>query len=510
MPRHVALAAPLALVAGIAGAESVPRAKVEAALPQVAAMAEQVVAAGGVPGLAIGVVHEDEVVWLEGFGLRAAGEPEEVDADTVFQIASMSKPISATVVAGLVGKGLVDWGDRIADLDPAFALHDPYPTAEVTVRDLFNHRSGLPGSAGNDLEQIGYDRATVMERLRLVPPWVSFRGGYSYSNAGITAGALAAARPTGKDWETVAQETLFGPAGMTASSFRYADFAARENRAALHARFDGNWASRVTYDPTTQAPAGAASSSARDLTRWMRLELAEGRLDGADIIAAAALDQTHAPLTARGANPVTGAPSFYGLGWNVEYGRHGLSWGHAGAFSYGVRTVVTLLPESDLGIVVLANAFPTGVPEGLSDSFLDLVFDGAVAQDYLTAWTAGYESLFGPAIAEAKARYAARPDPATPALPPTAYAGRYGNAYVGAAQVEADAAGGLALILGPQGAKRYPLTHFDRDLFVYFPDEEMPDKPAAARFAVAADGRADAVTLEPLDANGLGTLARTD
>ncbi|PJN94805.1 serine hydrolase, partial [Amaricoccus sp. HAR-UPW-R2A-40] len=153
-------------------------------------MAEDLVASGEVPGLAIGVVHDDEAVWLAGFGLRKAGRSETVDADTVFQLASLSKPISATVVAALVGRDVLDWGDRIADLDPGFALHDPYPSAEVTVRDLFNHRSGLPGSAGDDLEQIGFDRATVMRRLRLVPPWASFRAGYSYSNAGLTAGAL--------------------------------------------------------------------------------------------------------------------------------------------------------------------------------------------------------------------------------------------------------------------------------------------------------------------------------
>lgn len=496
--------------AAAAAAGPVTRAQVEAALPRIEAMAREIVASGGAPGLAIGVVHDDAVLWMAGFGRRQAGAPETVDPDTVFQLASMSKPLSATVVAALVGQGLVDWDDRIADLDPDFALHDPYPTAEVTVRDFFTHRSGLPGGAGNDLEMIGYDRATVMRRLRLVPPWVSFRGGYAYSNAGVTEGALAAARPTGQNWESVAAEALFGPAGMAASSFRYADFVARENRAALHVRFDGAWEPRATRDPTPQAPAGGATSSVRDLTRWMRLELAEGRLDGVELIPAAALDPTHAPLTARGTNPVTGAPAFYGLGWSVEYGRHGLAWGHAGAFSQGARTVVTLLPESDLGIVVLANAFPTGAPEALSDSFFDLVFEGAPAQDYLSAWNAAYEGLFGPALAEAKATYASPPDPATPALPPDAYAGAYANAYVGAARVEAAGDGGLTLILGPEGAKRFALRHFDRDLFVYFPDAELPDMPSAAQFVVGPQGRALSLTLEPLDANGLGTLARTD
>lgn len=134
------------------------------------------------PGLAIAVVHDDEVIFLKGFGHREAGKPEAVDADTVFQIASLSKPVSATVVAALVSDGIVSWDSKIADLDPAFRLADPYPTSQLTVRDLFSHRSGLPGTAGDDLEDIGYDRAEILHRLRFVPPSSSFRAGYSYSN----------------------------------------------------------------------------------------------------------------------------------------------------------------------------------------------------------------------------------------------------------------------------------------------------------------------------------------
>jgi CubicO group peptidase (beta-lactamase class C family) len=176
-------------------AAPVARGQVEAAAAKIGTMAADLVAAGAVPGMAIVIVHADEIVYIEGFGVRKVGDPQAVDGDTVFQIASMSKPISATVVARLVGQGVVDWDARIADLDPGFRLHDPYPTAEVTVRDLFNHRSGLPGGAGDDLEDVGFDRAHVLRQLRLVAPSSSFRAGYAYSNAGITAGAVAAARP---------------------------------------------------------------------------------------------------------------------------------------------------------------------------------------------------------------------------------------------------------------------------------------------------------------------------
>ena len=321
-----------------ANAQTVTPEQVSAALPALDAMAQDVVSSGAVPGLAIAVVSHDKVVFLKGYGLREAGRPETVDADTVFQLASLSKPISSSVVAALVTAGVVRWDLRISDLDPGFRLFDAYPTEQVTVRDLFAHRSGLPGSAGDDLETIGFDRKTIAYRLRLVPPSSSFRAGYSYSNFGLTEGAVAAARPTGKDWETVAEDFLYRPLGMTMTSSRYSDFVARTDRAALHIKVNGAWAAKLQRDPDAQSPAGGVSSSVRDLAQWVRLELGDGMFDGTRLISSDAIGETHQPLVARGNNLVTGAASFYALGWNVEYGRHGLSWGHAGAFSLGART----------------------------------------------------------------------------------------------------------------------------------------------------------------------------
>jgi CubicO group peptidase (beta-lactamase class C family) len=508
--RHWALWAFIAVMVPApnpASADTITPDRIAAALSKLELLAERIVADGSVPGLAIAVVHDDEVIFLKGFGHREAGKPETVDADTVFQIASLSKPVSATVVAALVSDGVASWDSKIADLDPAFRLAEPYPTSEVTVRDLFAHRSGLPGTAGDDLEDIGYDRAEILRRLRFVSPSSSFRAGYSYSNFGLTEGAAAAAKPTGKPWEEVAEEKLYRPLGMTSTSSRHADFIKRANRAALHVRIDGAWTAKVQRDPDAQAPAGGVSSTARDLAQWMRLILGDGVYAGNTLIAADALDQTHVPLMARGRNPVSGGESFYGLGWNVEFGRHGLAWGHAGAFSVGARTLVTLFPREKLGIVIVANAFPTGVPEGLSDSFADLVFDGTVEKDWVKAWDDIYAGLFGPAVAAAKAAYAAPPSPATPAAPASAYKGRYSNDLVGDAVVSGEE-NALVLKVGPGGARSYPLQHFDRDLFLTFPDAETPDRPSAVRFVVGPNGKASGMTIEFLDDNNLGTLRR--
>src|SRR5262245_13320133 len=112
---------------------------VKAALPKLDQFAQQILKKTGVPGMAIAVVCKDQVVHLKGFGVRQAGMAERIDADTVFQLASVSKPLASTVLAALVGEGLIDWDDRVIDHDPGFRLSDPFATREVTLRDLLCH-----------------------------------------------------------------------------------------------------------------------------------------------------------------------------------------------------------------------------------------------------------------------------------------------------------------------------------------------------------------------------------
>jgi CubicO group peptidase (beta-lactamase class C family) len=504
---YAALAA--SLLSTSAAAQSATREKVLAALPGLKALAEQTVAKGEVPGLSIAVVHRDQVVYLAGFGVRQTGGADKVDADTVFQLASLSKPLAATVVAALVGDGPVSWDSRISDIDPGFALHDPYPTAEVTIRDLFAHRSGLSGSVGNDIEELGYTQGEILHRLRLAKPAYSFRGGYAYSNFGLTEGALAAARVSGKDWPEAAEERLYKPLGMVSTSARYRDFIARPNRAALHVRIDGQWAAFTRRNADAQSPAGGASSSARDLAQWLRLELARGKLGDRQIVDAAALAETHIPVSVSGVDRGTGEVRFYALGWGVAHRSHGVEWSHAGAFSAGARTVADLLPDEQLGIVVLSNAFPTGVPEGLVASFLDTVFDGKPERDWIAHWNEFYDTNLGTgALKRAIAPYANAPAIKGAALPLAAYAGTYANDYVGEARIE-DTGPELVLHLGPADRRR-SLRHFNRDTFLYAPFVETPGWLSSITFTIGPDGKASEITIDDLNADGLGTLARSE
>lgn len=485
--------------------------KVMAALPALKTMAQRIVDEDKVPGLSIAVVYRDEVVYLKGFGVREEGKDEAVNADTVFQLASLSKPLASTVVAAIVGEGAASWDSRIADIDPTFQLYEAYPTAQVTVRDLFAHRSGLPGDAGNELEPLGYDRDTILHRLRQVKPSSSFRSGYSYSNFGLTEAAVAAAKAAGMSWEDVSEAKLYKPLGMSSTSSRYEDFLTRSNRASLHALIDGKWQAAVKRDPDPQSPAGGVSSNARDLAQWMRLVLSNGKYDGKQLIDADAIVQTHLPQMLRGKSVSGGGGwswSFYGLGWIVEYGRYGELWYHAGAFIPGANTVASLIPAEQLGIAVLSNASPRGVPDGLAGTFFDLVLTGKPTRDWLAHWNNIYGQLSGPELEAAVKRYGTPPAAPLSALPLSAYAGTYANPYIGEAVV-AEKDGGLEIRLGPDGKAAFPLSHFDRDLFTYRPDATMPTMPSAMSFAIGPNQKATQVTIEALNELGLGVLTRT-
>ena len=504
--RRTFLAGTAALLVPLpALAQTATKEKVAAALPKLREFAQQITDKRLVPGLSVAVVYRDEIVLLDGFGVREIGKPAAVGADTVFQLASVSKPLSATVVAGLVSDGKVSWDSRIRDIDPGFTLQDELAAANVTIRDLFAHRSGLPGHVGDDIEELGFTQGEILQRLRLAKPAYSFRNGYSYSNFGLTEGAVAAARFSGRSWEETCEEKLYKPLGMNSTSSRYRDFMNQANRAALHVRVDGDWASFTRRNADAQAPAGGASSTARDMAQWLRLLLADGQYEGRQVIAKDALQQTHVPASVRGVDPKTGAAAFYALGWNVDYREHGVEWSHAGAFSAGARTLVHLIPGEQLGIVVLSNAFPTGVPEGIAKTFFDLVFVGSPTRDWVAyaneIFDAGYKEMMKPSLA-----YATLPASPAPALPVSAYLGDYRNDYVGDAKVT-ESGGSLYLHLGPAG-KRFLLAHFNRDVFVYTPMAEAPKARVGVSFLIGPHSKASEVTVEDLNEYGLGRLTR--
>jgi CubicO group peptidase (beta-lactamase class C family) len=505
--NHLLLFLLLSLLASLGLAQTAPAARVNAAVAQLDGLAQQTLEKTGIPGMAVAVVHQDKVVYLKGFGVREVGKPEGVNPDTVFQIASLSKPIASTLVAALVGDGVVGWDDRIADLDPGFQLSDPAATQQVTLRDLFSHRSGLPEFAGDLLEDMGYGRAEILRRLRLLP-LSSPRSRYAYTNFGLTEAAVAAAKKAGGAWEDLIAQRLYKPLGMASTSSRVADYRAAKNRALLHAKVGGKFVAKYQRNPDPESPAGGVSSTARDLAQWARLHLGGGKFGSKQLISAEALTETYRPhmVSSPTADPATGRSGFYGLGWDVDYdaaGRVVLS--HSGAFGLGAATNVRLIPAEGLGIVVLTNGAPVGAPEAVAVSFMELALGGKVSRDWVAAYGGAFEALTA-ALWPFAPRYAQPPAQPLAALPLSSYAGRYANAFYGELEV-ALRGGGLVALLGPNKTA-YPLRHWSRDLFTISPEEETFSGTSGVFFQVGSDGRVGGVRLEVLDRDGLGNFTR--
>jgi len=483
-------------------------AAVEKAISALDGIVDETMSRTGMPGVAVGVVDKDEVIYAKGFGVRKVGEPDAIDTNTRFLLASVSKPITSTVVANLVGDGIVSWDDTAKQYNPAFALRDPYVTEHATIADLLSHRSGLNTGAGDLLEDLGFDRDYILSHIDQ-QPLDPFRSTYHYSNFGYTAGGIAAARAAGKSWEDLADDVLFKPAGMTTASYRHADYLADDDRAHIHTRLpDGSWAALYDRDPDAEAPAGGASASLDDMLRFLRLQLGAGTLDGKEIVDAEALAVPHTPQMIPGPprTPASRA-SFYGFGWNVTYDDEGrVRIGHSGAFELGTGTNITFMPGEDLGIVVLTNGQPIGVAEAIVAAFLDVAQNGDLTVDWVGFMGGIFERM---TAADAPAvDYSQRPAEPRPPRDLSTYAGSYANSYYGPLVVSATD-DGLSMVLGPQASPTtFVLTHFDGDTFSFQTIGENANGLAGAIFTVDSDGTASDVMLDFYDRTGLGRFAR--
>jgi CubicO group peptidase (beta-lactamase class C family) len=453
----------------------------------------QVMAATGVPGLAASVVHQGELLYARGFGVRDIDTGVPVDAKTVFHLASVSKSLSSTVVAGLVGDKKVQWADPIVSHLPGFALSVPYVTDNVSYGDLFSHSSGLPPYAGDLLEDLGWDQQHILGALRLLR-LNPFRSTYAYTNFGLTAAGVSAAAAAGMDWASAADAVLFGPLGMSATSYRYSDFLAQADRAAMHVRIDGKWYQKYTRDADAEAPAGGASSNVVDLAKWMMLKLANGTWQGRPVINPAALLEANTPRSVSAAPGTSGSRTgFYGFGTNVgdDYsGRVRLS--HSGAFNQGAATNYVLLPDQQLGIMTLTNGMPIGVPEAVNAYFMDLVIGGGIENDWLSLYEQVTAQLY---VNPSELAGKKPPRHPAPAQPDSFYTGTYHSDFYGTITVVAR--GGALHVLMPPKPTDYRLEHWDGNLFAFFPVGENAVGISAAAFVPGQQNdRAATLTLE--------------
>lgn len=419
-----------------------------------------------IAGLSIAVVKDGEVVFADGYGVREVGGGESVDENTLFATGSNTKLFTAVAAGMMVDAGAMRWNDRASAHLPGFQLFDPYVTREMTIRDLLSHRSGL-GRRG-DMLWYGseYDRAELLRRIRYLEPNSSFRSEYGYQNMMFLAAGEAVAAAAGRSWDDVIEDRIFGPLGMRRSNTSTHDLAADPNVASPHIRTDGSLVAVPYRNIDNIAPAGSINSSAREMADWLRMLLAEGVVDGDTLVQPGTLREIFTPQTLTPWPADTLFPSVhfraYGLGIvTQDYRGRKVLW-HTGGID-GMLSLVGMVPEEDLGVVVLTNT------TGMNDLFTALmytVFDrylgspGEAHRDWSATLLRQAESARERMEEAGRAAEEERVTGTTPSRELDAYVGTYTHPMYGDAIVTLED-GALVLRRGPTFIGALDHWHYD-------------------------------------------------
>jgi len=344
----------LLLSFSIAGAETV---KAPAELKDLDSYIEKTMKDWKIPGLAIVVVKDGEVVYKKGFGYRDVEKKLEVTPDTLFAIGSTTKAFTSMCAGLLVDEGKLDWDTPIIQYLTDFRLYDPVATKEATVKDLLLHRTGLPR---HSMSWYGTDftRNQIYDHLKYLEPSAAFRNKWQYNNQMyMTVGYLIGKLSNGT-WEEFVEERIFKPLGMENCNFSVEEMKKSPDHALAYKLVGKD--EKVEQIPYRSidaiGPAGSINASVNDMAKWLKLHLNDGKLDGKQFISKANLDLIHSaqiPVPGMRRFPELG-DGFYGFAWMIQdYRNHRLVW-HNGGID-GFYALVGMMPEDKIGVVILTN-----------------------------------------------------------------------------------------------------------------------------------------------------------
>jgi CubicO group peptidase (beta-lactamase class C family) len=333
-------------------------------------------AAWNLPGMAVAVVKDGEILMAKGFGEKKSGSGNPVDEHTVFGIASVSKNITAAALAILVDEGKLNWDDKVIDHIPWFALSDPWVTSQVTVKDLLTHRVGVGRMLGNRLQfMTNHKRDEVIYQMRYMDFEAPFRDKSVYSNVMYTVAGQLIEYIEGVSWDAFLTERLFKPLGMNNTNTSITQFTAQTNLATPHQEIEGKITPITWRNWDNGGPAGAVNSTVSDVAKWMLMQLGTpGTYENKSLISESQMREMHRPqIISPISNPYDSQAS-YGFGWNIFDYKGERILTHGGATD-GFNTSVYMLPNQNLGIVVVTNSFSLfreAVVYTLIDSFLNI------------------------------------------------------------------------------------------------------------------------------------------
>ncbi len=437
------------------------------------------------PGLAVAIVKDGKVVFMEGFGTRHLGRAAPVDEHTLFTLASTTKAFVAASIGMLVDEGKLGWDDPVIEHLPGFRVEDPYVTREITVRDLLSHRTGV--EPVDWLWLRGFPPAEAVRHLAHAEQAASLRASWIYNNMMYVAAGQVVARVSGMPLQEFVRRRIFGPLGMHETAFtRSVDES--DNVAGAHAFADGK---PVEIEPyRSPSPLGAAGihSSVSDMTRWLRFLLDEATVDGRRLLEPDTFAELFKPqmVAAEIIYPAAeeAHPHFfgYGLGWFLQDYRGRLLAMHTGSL-FGANALVALVPEEELGLVIFIDADPVEYRHAFMYDVIDR-FLGAHDTDWSARLHRVYARLDAERQRKERQERARRAADSGPSLPAAAYAGTYRNALIGDAEI-VSGADGLRLRLPPEG--EFALAHWSYDTFEA-QSPMAPDFRFRLTFTIGADG----------------------
>ncbi|MCP3101144.1 serine hydrolase [Myxococcus sp. K15C18031901] len=476
--------------------------------PDLDATMERTLKTFDVPGVALAVVKDGKVVLAKGYGVRKLGDAAPVTADTLFAIASNSKAFTAAAVAMLVDEGKLSWDDRVVDHVPSFQMFDPYVTREMTVRDLFVHRSGLGLGAGDLLyfPQSTFTEDEIVAKLRHIAPATSFRSRYAYDNILYLVAGKVIEKVSGRHWRDFVRERIFLPLAMKDSSTLSKALRVSANVATPHAKADGVLKPISPMGFDNNAPAAAINSTVNDLAKWMLTQLGRGVVPGTEgkkrLFSEAQSKEMWAAQTVMSvpepSKALTGLRAnfaAYALGWSLRDYRGYKLVGHSGALP-GYYSRVLLVPELNLGIAVLTNQEERGGFEVPLWTVLD-AYLGAPATDWVAAFKADDDAKRAKAEGQLAGLQGGRNTQSKPSLPLEAYAGKFRDPWYGDVTLVREGEK-LVLRFGRTPGLVGDLEHWQYDTFVARWRDRSLNADAFVSFTLKPDGSLGEMRMQPV------------
>lgn len=336
-----------------------------------------------VPGVSVAIVSSSDIEFIQGYGVKTLGQKTSVDENTLFGIASISKSFTGLGLALLEAEGRINWQDKVIDYLPDFQMNDPWVTKEMTIMDLLTHRSGLSSIAGGTLWYgSDYNRSEVIHGLRYLQPVSSFRSKFDYQNVMYMVAGEIIPAVTDTSWDDFMQHRIFSPLGMSNSNTSITSFDETSNVAQAHAILNGELQRIDLRNHDNISAAAGINSSARDMSYYLQALLGDGKLQNEQVFGPNVTDELwrhRIPLKMKAPRPIDESAftpvlyRSYGLGWIMVDHRGTERIYHSGGID-GLRSLVTMIPEKNLGIVVMANNESREMVYALTEIILDMAW----------------------------------------------------------------------------------------------------------------------------------------